>query len=141
MAHKFCRTCGTSVLGRTLDGRCGINLRVLADVDFDSLPVLASDGAATEPLYQVPEPVAVDNVRDKITSVKDCNQLQHLFPAPSSSSTNAQDGALWTYPPTTAVTFKGLDSLTTYHGFCKLCGQGLAIIKKDNKSLLPLYEG
>jgi hypothetical protein len=41
-----------------------------------------------------------------------------------------QDGALWTFPETTAVTFKGLDSLveytfgmkSTYHGFCTICG-------------------
>jgi hypothetical protein len=41
-----------------------------------------------------------------------------------------QDGALWTYPETPAVTFNGLDSLVeytfgrkiTYHGFCTICG-------------------
>jgi hypothetical protein len=41
-----------------------------------------------------------------------------------------QDGALWTYPQVTAMTFRGLDSLveytfaskSIYHGFCKNCG-------------------
>ncbi|KAJ7455795.1 hypothetical protein FB451DRAFT_1048679, partial [Mycena latifolia] len=42
----------------------------------------------------------------------------------------SRDGALWIYPPTSTITFQGLDSLaeyaygniTTYHGFCKTCG-------------------
>ncbi|KAF8176693.1 Mss4-like protein [Mycena galopus ATCC 62051] len=142
MAHKFCPTCGTSVLGRTVDGRCGINIRALADVDFDSLPVLPSDGAATEPLYQVPEPVAVDNVPESATNVYhgscQCGAVGYTLLSPDkitsamdcNCSICSRDGALWTYPPTTAVTFKGLDSLveytfglqTTYHGFCKVCG-------------------
>ncbi|KAJ6577642.1 Mss4-like protein [Mycena capillaripes] len=141
LAHKFCPTCGTSVLSRSADGNCGINIRALADVDLWSLPVLATDGAAIEPLYKVPAPVEVGAVPDgsivyngschcgavgytlvspdKITNATDCD-----------CSICSRDGALWTYPPTTAVTFKGLDSLveytfgskTTYHGFCKNCG-------------------
>ncbi|KAJ7249206.1 Mss4-like protein [Mycena haematopus] len=141
MAHKFCPTCGTSVMARSLDEKFAINIRALADVDFDSLLVLTSDGAAKEPLYKVPEPVAVDHVAagtnvyhgschcgavgytllspDKITTAKDCN-----------CSICARDAALWIYPLTTDVTFKGLDSLgeytfghrTTYHGFCTVCG-------------------
>ncbi|KAJ6512702.1 Mss4-like protein [Mycena sanguinolenta] len=137
----FCPTCGTSVMARTLDDKFAINMRALADVDFASLPAPISNGALIEPLYKVPEPVAVDNVPagtnvyhgschcgavgytllspEKITTVKDCN-----------CSICARDGALWTYPLTTSVTFKGLDSLgeytfgkrTTYHGFCKVCG-------------------
>jgi hypothetical protein len=43
---------------------------------------------------------------------------------------SGQDGALWVYPETKQITFKGLDALTeytfamcnTYHGFCKICG-------------------
>ncbi|KAF8174432.1 hypothetical protein K438DRAFT_1848898, partial [Mycena galopus ATCC 62051] len=73
----FCPTCGTSVLGRTVDGRCGINVLI-----FDSLPVLASDGAATEPSAPLTNVYhgschcgAVGYTLlslDKITSVKDC---------------------------------------------------------------------
>ncbi|KAJ7301614.1 Mss4-like protein [Mycena albidolilacea] len=141
MAHKFCPTCGTSVMARTPDGKYGINLRALQDLDIESLPVLTSDGAATEPRYEVPEPVAVQHPGDesnvyqgschcgavgyavlspeKITTVKCCN-----------CSICSRDAALWIYPPTTTVTFKGLDSLveytfgsrTTYHGFCATCG-------------------
>ncbi|KAJ6512699.1 Mss4-like protein [Mycena sanguinolenta] len=141
MTHKFCPTCGTSVMARTLDDKFAINMRALADVDFASLPAPISNGALIEPLYKAPEPVAVDNVPagtnvyhgschcgavgytllspEKITTVTDCN-----------CSICARDGALWTYPLTTSITFKGLDSLgeytfgkrAVYHGFCKVCG-------------------
>ncbi|KAF7355974.1 GFA domain-containing protein [Mycena venus] len=141
MAHKFCPTCGTSVLARAPDGKFGINIRALADVDFDSLPIRTSDGASKEPLYQAPEPVTVENIPqgsnvyhgschcgtvgytlvspEKVTTAKDCN-----------CSVCSRDGALWIYPPTTSVTFKGLDSLVeytfanrnTFHGFCSVCG-------------------
>ncbi|KAJ7506622.1 Mss4-like protein [Mycena galericulata] len=58
MAHKFCPTCGTSVMARKQNAHgtvsVGINIRTLADVDFAALPVTTSNGAATEPPYQVP---------------------------------------------------------------------------------------
>ncbi|KAF7355970.1 GFA domain-containing protein [Mycena venus] len=142
LAFKFCPVCGTSVLARSLDGKLAINIRALADVDFDSLPaVLTTDGASKEPLYQIPEPVPVENVpegsivyhgnchcgavgftlvtQDKITEATDCN-----------CSICSRDAALWIYPLTTSITFKGLDSLTeytfanrnTFHGFCSICG-------------------
>jgi hypothetical protein len=99
-------------MARTPDGKYGINvrgaavrsccstlicpqLRALQDLDIESLPVLTSDGAATEPRYEVPEPVALQHPGDesnvyqgschcgavgyavlspeKITTVKSCN--------------------------------------------------------------------
>ncbi|KAJ7834601.1 Mss4-like protein [Mycena leptocephala] len=141
LAHKFCPTCGTSVMGRSADGRFAINIRALMDVDFDSLTVATSDGAALEPLYQVPEPVTAGPVpegtnvyhgschcgavgyallsSEEVTTARECN-----------CSICARDGALWIYPATTAVTFKGLDSLAeytfgrklVYHKFCTICG-------------------
>ncbi|KAJ6548796.1 Mss4-like protein [Mycena capillaripes] len=141
LAHKFCPVCGTSVMSRSADGKCAVNIRALAEVDHGSMPLLTSDGAAIEPLYQVPAPVEVGPVAegstvysgnchcgavgytlvspDKITTVTDCK-----------CSICSRNGALWTYPETTAVTFKGLESLaeytfatkSTYHGFCMNCG-------------------
>ncbi|KAJ7711035.1 glutathione-dependent formaldehyde-activating, GFA, partial [Mycena olivaceomarginata] len=73
LEHKFCPTCGTSVMRRGADG----NIRTLADVDLYSCRY-TSDGAAL----------------------------------------NRSRGA-WTYPQVTAMTFRGLDSLSIYHGFCK----------------------
>lgn len=68
-------------------------------------------------------------------------QLQHLLEGTNSSSSLMypdrgltqriqQDGALWVYPDTTRVIFKGLNSLVEYkfgpkmvcHGFCGICG-------------------
>ncbi|KAJ7464641.1 Mss4-like protein [Mycena latifolia] len=146
MTHKFCPTCGTSVMVRMrepVNGHSiGINIRALMDVEFDSLKVLLSDGAAREPVYQAPEPFAqTEDAADgetvyngschcgavaytlrnpeKISRVVDCN-----------CSICARDAALWIHPANSLVTFKGLDSLaeytfgqhTTYHGFCKNCG-------------------
>ncbi|KAJ6527813.1 Mss4-like protein [Mycena capillaripes] len=141
LAHKFCPTCGTSVMRRGADGKCAINIRTLADVDLYSVPVLASDGAAIEPQYKAPAPIQVEAVpegstvyngnchcgavgfalvsSEKITTASDCN-----------CSICTRAGALWTYPQVTAMTFRGLDSLveytfaskSIYHGFCKNCG-------------------
>ncbi|KAJ6506210.1 Mss4-like protein [Mycena vitilis] len=125
--------------------RFAFKIRALADQDLYSLSESAyiHDGTSTEPLYQTPEPVAVEAVPEgssvvhgschcgavrytlvspgKLTGMKDCN-----------CSICSRDGALWLFPfpEVKYVTFKGLDSLTeytfagrtTYHGFCKICG-------------------
>ncbi|KAJ6478149.1 Mss4-like protein [Mycena vitilis] len=141
MEHKFCPHCGTSVMARTADGKVGINIRAVADVDLYSLMVSTSDGAKTEPLYQAPEPVAVESLPDGVTAYHgscQCGAVGYtlLSPANITSATDcncsicSRDGALWIYPEIATVTFKGLDSLseytfarrTTYHGFCKICG-------------------
>ncbi|KAJ7461998.1 Mss4-like protein [Mycena latifolia] len=143
-AHKFCPTCGTSVMARMLNANgpsVGINIRALMDVDPESLAVATSDGAATEPLYKAPEPVDPGPVPEGTTAYAGnchCGAVRYtlLSPAPLTKgrarncSICSRDGVLWIYPPTTEVAFKGLDSLAeytfggrqTYHGFCKVCG-------------------
>ncbi|KAJ7461997.1 Mss4-like protein [Mycena latifolia] len=136
MTHKFCPTCGTSVMVRIHNPpSVRINIRALMDVDPESLTVATSDGAVTEPLYQAPKPMDVTTTytghchcgavaytllsAEKFTEATLCN-----------CSICSRDGALWIYPPTSKVVFKGLDSLTeytfrqsvVYHGFCKICG-------------------
>lgn len=81
-------------------------IRALAEVDLGSLPLLMSDGAAIEPLYQVPAPVEAGSIPegstaysgnchcggvgytvvspDKISTVTDCNcsicsRVSHTF--------------------------------------------------------------
>jgi len=142
LAFKFCPTCGTSVLARGPDRKFGINIRALADVDFDPLPVvLTTDGASKEPLYQVPEPVAVENVPESANVYHGschCGAVGYTLVSPEkinkatecNCSICSRDAALWVYPPATAVTFKGLDSLVeytfgnrnTFHDFCSVCG-------------------
>ncbi|KAJ6548824.1 Mss4-like protein [Mycena capillaripes] len=137
LAHKFCPTCGTSVMCRSAGGMSGINVHV----DLWSLPVVMSDRAGAEPLYKVPAPVEVGDVPEGSTVYNGschCGAVRYTLVSPDKitqatdcdCSICSRDGALWTYPPITAVTYEGLDSLTeytfgigtTYHGFCKHCG-------------------
>ncbi|KAJ7912435.1 Mss4-like protein [Mycena leptocephala] len=136
LVHKFCPTCGTSVMGRS-----GWQIRALADVDFGSLTVATSDGAVLEPLYQIPEPVATEPGPEGTNVYHGschCGAVRYTLLSPEKISTVndcdcsicSRDGALWTYPETTMVTFNGLDSLAeytfakkvVYHGFCMICG-------------------
>ncbi|KAJ7094383.1 Mss4-like protein [Mycena epipterygia] len=146
MTHKFCPACGTSVMARKHQGdgqSVAINVRALMDVDLDSLQILMSDGAAVEPLYQAPEPLAVGPVpegttvyngnchcgaveymllsTEKILKATDCNcsSCSRMSPIPDAfrpefTQSTKQDAALWIYTDATRVTFKGLDSLVEY---------------------------
>ncbi|KAJ7510696.1 Mss4-like protein [Mycena galericulata] len=147
MVHKFCPTCGTSVLARKkeADGTMsvGINIRTLADLDFMALPVTISNGAATEPPYQVPEPLPNTGPVPEGTTVYTgnchCGAVRYtlLSPEPITSSVLecncsicSRDAALWIYPD--EATVKGLDFVSlgeytfgkreVYHGFCGICG-------------------
>ncbi|KAJ7770990.1 glutathione-dependent formaldehyde-activating enzyme [Mycena maculata] len=142
MAHKFCPTCGTSVMARIHSRQAvGINIRALVDVDTATLEVITSDGAATEPPYQIPEPLAVGPVAEGTTVYTGschCGAVGYnvlsLKPLTAATACNCsichRDAAVWIYPDTTTVSFKGLDSLVEYsfgqkesiHGFCGTCG-------------------
>ncbi|KAJ7770988.1 glutathione-dependent formaldehyde-activating enzyme [Mycena maculata] len=142
MAHKFCPTCGTSVMARKHSGPgVGINIRALVDVDTATLEVITSDGAATEPPYQIPEPLAAGPVAEGTTVYTGschCGAVGYNVQSPEPITVAAacncsichRDAAMWIYVKTTAVSFKGLDSLVeytfglkrTYHGFCGTCG-------------------
>ncbi|KAJ7777280.1 Mss4-like protein [Mycena metata] len=142
-AHKFCPTCGTAIMRRMHSGETpiGINLRVLTDVDLDSLPVLMSDAANVEPLYQVPEPLETGVVPEGITPYHGschCGAIRYTLLNPQkiakatecNCSICSRNAPLWIYPLTTTVRFDGIDNLTeytfatnsVYHGFCKICG-------------------
>ncbi|KAJ7443538.1 Mss4-like protein [Mycena latifolia] len=141
LTHKFCPNCGTSIIGRGSDGRFAINLRAVMDLDCDALTVATSDGAALEPLYQVPEPVDAGPVpegKNVYHGSCHCGAVGYTLLSPEKIASAGEcdcsicfrDGALWIYPETMAVTFKGVDSLAEYafgpkavfHGFCKVCG-------------------
>ncbi|KAJ7213156.1 glutathione-dependent formaldehyde-activating enzyme [Mycena pura] len=146
LGHKFCPTCGTSVMGRFRQETRGttvvLNARALRDVDFASLPQGENyKGSAIGPPYQPPEPVATGPVPKGSTVYNGschCGAVAYalLSPAKLTSALECncsicwRDGALWTYPATANVTFRGLESATEYafaakntqHGFCKRCG-------------------
>ncbi|KAF7294144.1 Glutathione-dependent formaldehyde-activating [Mycena chlorophos] len=150
LAHKFCPTCGISVLARQKDpSRLGgvsvlVNLRTVQDIDLTSITVKPPfNGAAKGDPYKTPAfvPVAGEVAEgateyhgncqcgavaftlvspEKITEARECN-----------CSINSRQGGLWTYPATSSITFRGVpDAVTeytfgnhkTFHGFCKHCG-------------------
>ncbi|KAJ7824917.1 Mss4-like protein [Mycena leptocephala] len=155
--HKFCPTCGTSVIARVRDSGdatpIGVNIRALADVDPASLHVLPIDAAAVEPLYQVPEPVAAGPVADGTTVYHGnchCGAVRYTLLSPQKIATAsecncsicARIGALWIYPLTATITLKGLECLeeytfatkVVYHGFCKICGVAIrARVPEDER--------
>ncbi|KAJ7510683.1 Mss4-like protein [Mycena galericulata] len=147
MVHKFCPTCGTSVMAPKKEANgtvsVGINIRTLVDVDFMALPVITNNGAATDPPYRIPEPLRnftgpVAEGTTVYTGNCHCGAVRYtlLSPEPLSfakecnCSICSRDAAVWIYPDSAAV--KGLDSISlgeytfgsreTYHGFCGICG-------------------
>ncbi|KAJ6515277.1 glutathione-dependent formaldehyde-activating enzyme [Mycena sanguinolenta] len=150
MAHKFCPTCGTSVMEVRMPGcsdegapEIGINIRALQDFDLDALKIEPfEEGINMEPAYQVPAPVPTGPVpegstvyhgschcgavaytvlgAEEITEVTSCN-----------CSICSRDAVLWTYPESSSVSWRGLDTAAVeytfkrrqaFHGFCKHCG-------------------
>ncbi|KAJ7181620.1 glutathione-dependent formaldehyde-activating enzyme [Mycena crocata] len=146
MVHKFCPTCGTSIMARMHtppDGFAGfaVNVRAFEDVDLEVLEVSVSDGAAREPLYEEPKAVDAGPVPEGETAYHGgchCGAVGYTVHSPKkiekarkcNCSICSREGALWTYPVLDTVTFKGLDSVTeytfsrklTFHAFCKICG-------------------
>ncbi|KAJ7827631.1 Mss4-like protein [Mycena olivaceomarginata] len=147
--HKFCPTCGTSVMQARMpnctDARIpimGINIRTLEGVDVDSLKVNAFEGCMAEGApHKVPEPVATGPVSEGSTAYHGnchCGAVAYTLLAPQkiskvtwcNCSICSRDAALWTYPDTDTITFRGRESATeytfssrvAYHGFCKVCG-------------------
>ncbi|KAJ7827626.1 Mss4-like protein [Mycena olivaceomarginata] len=140
VAHKFCPTCGTSVMRArlphsTVPGpEMAINIRTLEDVDFDSLVLNVLDGAILEPPYQVPEAVAAGSVAEGTTVYNGnchCGAVTYTLLSPEKISKAASyNCSICRRPKTTTVNFKGLDSAVEYtfatkqslHVYCKTCG-------------------
>nr|GAT46471.1 glutathione-dependent formaldehyde-activating enzyme [Mycena chlorophos] len=146
--HKFCPTCGTSVMCRAGPAIGGgfviLNLRCVQGIDFASLKIKDHfKGSAHGKPYQAPEPVAVELAPEGATLYHgNCHCGAIAFTLVSNGKITEttltecncsicwRDGSLWTYPLTKEITFRGLESATeytfalkvTYHGFCKICG-------------------
>ncbi|KAF7335290.1 GFA domain-containing protein [Mycena sanguinolenta] len=142
-AHKFCPTCGTSVMEVQSVHSMGVNIRALENVDFDSLKVEHQvDGIPMEPPYQVPEPVLTGSVPGGITAHHGschCGSLAYTLLSTEkiteatlcNCSICHRDGALWIYHESDMVSWRGMDSAAVEytfgkrqvsHGFCKICG-------------------
>ncbi|KAJ7250660.1 Mss4-like protein, partial [Mycena rebaudengoi] len=142
--HKFCTTCGTSVMCVNHDVPEGqdiqINARVLADIDLDALEVVAMDGSTLLPKYIPPthpsgEPPAEGMVRyhgnchcGAIRYTLECAPLRHAKSC--NCSICSRLGVVWAYPLRQSLTVHDQDTLVEYqfgsrrirHGFCGVCG-------------------
>ncbi|KAF7344512.1 GFA domain-containing protein [Mycena sanguinolenta] len=131
--HKFCATCGTSIVScNASDGEIiSVNVRALADIDPDSLSTkLESCGVPDAPSNSVKT-----SSQDSLHANCHCGAISYtLHSTPESTkscncSICARDGVLWTYPPITDVTVHSQESLVEYmfgnklivHGFCGVC--------------------
>ncbi|KAJ7643244.1 Mss4-like protein [Mycena rosella] len=144
MAHKFCPTCGTSVMCYKNDQPESetilINVRALADIDLEALQVEMTHGGALEPLYRPPQhEVAAPTDPSVVAYTGNCHcgavaYTLHSTPLSLVKSCNcsicSRDGVAWIYPQQKSLTVHSQDSLVeytygrfrTYHAFCGTCG-------------------
>ncbi|KAJ7238231.1 Mss4-like protein [Mycena rebaudengoi] len=146
LTHKFCPTCGTSVMARFHQETHGmtvlINLRAVQGLDFASVPSGETyKGSASGSPYQPPEPVPTGPIPEGSTQYNGschCGAVAYTVLNPEKITSACEcdcsicwrDGALWIYPATANISFRGLESVSeytfakkrTYHGFCKVCG-------------------
>ncbi|KAF8151892.1 Mss4-like protein [Mycena galopus ATCC 62051] len=146
-AHKFCSTCGTSVMVRSKIDSMGkaalINVRAVQNLDSTQLPPGdVFKGSAYGDAYEPPAPVPTGPVPDGSTAYHGschCGAVAYTLHNPekitSASECNCsicwRNAAVWIYPQTTQLTFRGVpDAVTEYafnsykahHCFCKTCG-------------------
>ncbi|KAF7327793.1 GFA domain-containing protein [Mycena kentingensis (nom. inval.)] len=144
LAHKFCPVCGTSVLARQIEGKqaVGINTRCIVGIDFETLPVVATDkGAHLEPAYTTPASLEISPSNQGTTVYHGschCGAVKYTIASSEviseakecNCSICSRDGVLFTFPEESHITWSGLAALTeytygtkkTFHGFCKHCG-------------------
>ncbi|KAF7294143.1 hypothetical protein HMN09_01142700 [Mycena chlorophos] len=139
IAHKFCPTCGSSVLARTKDPNVAktvallVNIRMVQrGINFDALrPGKVWDGASKGSPYTVP----CEPVEPSITPVPaglkvyhgNCHcgavafsllSMRELAQATECNCSICwRDGALWTYPDRVALNLRGVDESLTEYGF------------------------
>ncbi|KAJ7266882.1 hypothetical protein B0H12DRAFT_1098573 [Mycena haematopus] len=131
--HKFCPTCGTSVIScNSSDGEIiSVNVRALADIDPDSLSTKLTPCGVVDTSSNSVTPSS----QDDLPASCHCGAISytlHSTPAATKScncSICSRDGVLWIYPLTTDVTVHAQESLVEYtfgnklvmHGFCGIC--------------------
>ncbi|KAJ7125264.1 Mss4-like protein [Mycena epipterygia] len=143
MAHKFCPTCGTSVMcykyNEPENNTILINVRALADIDLESLEVERRHGPL-EPVYHPPEHEVAEALEADTVAYHGnchCGAITYtLHSAPLSlvktcnCSSCSRDGVAWVYPKCTSVTIHSQETVVEYtyglrrvmHAFCGHCG-------------------
>ncbi|KAF7356068.1 GFA domain-containing protein [Mycena venus] len=147
LAHKFCSTCGSSVMVRWKIDSMGkaalINIRTVQNLDSTKLPLGdVFKGSTFGDAYQPPAAVPTGPVPDGSTVYHGschCGAVAYTLHSPEeiTSATDCncsicwRNAAVWAYPQTTQLTFRGVpDTVTEYafsshkahHCFCKTCG-------------------
>ncbi|KAJ7125254.1 Mss4-like protein [Mycena epipterygia] len=144
MAHKFCPTCGTSVMcykyNEPENETILINVRTLADIDLESLEVETRHGGALEPTYHAPEhevDVAPEPGTVAYHGNCHCGAIAYTLQIPPLSlvktcncSICSRDGVAWIYPQRKSMTIHSQDTTVEYtygrrrtmHAFCGHCG-------------------
>jgi len=154
-AHKFCSTCGSSVMMefQVGDELC-INERMIKDIDFEQLNISDVNGKELPPEYKAPQipsdpdPPLTRSAASKLTPYHancHCGAVTYTVHLPSlmehkvvacNCSICHANGYLFVYPERQEVTFhSGHDHLRTYqfgkkmvsHKFCPTCGSSLLI--------------
>ncbi|KAJ6595650.1 Mss4-like protein [Mycena vulgaris] len=144
--HKFCPTCGSSVLSFEADADptidISINVRTLTGVVLDKLSVTRApcelvDTPTNPPAAPTDLAASQDDTDILYHANCHCGAISYTLrtqPLARTKSCNcsicSRSGALWTYPPKSAVTVQTQDSLVEYsfgrkaivHGFCGICG-------------------
>ncbi|KAF8190407.1 Mss4-like protein [Mycena galopus ATCC 62051] len=131
--HKFCPTCGTSILCcNAEDGEIiSVNVRALAEIDPDSLSTKVTPCGVAD----TPPNSAKPSSQDGLHANCHCGAISytlHSTPKATKScncSICSRDGVLWTYPLIADVTVHTQESLVEYsfgrklivHGFCGIC--------------------
>ncbi|KAF7316376.1 GFA domain-containing protein [Mycena indigotica] len=132
--HKFCSTCGTSLLCCDAEEPprvLFVNVRALADFD-SSWPVISSSCRKDAP----PDALATLETSDHYRGSCCCGGISYTLRIPPIDKTKScncsicsRNGVLWTYPPVSAFAIASGVSLAEYtfgrkqvvHAFCSTC--------------------
>ncbi|KAJ7359130.1 Mss4-like protein [Mycena albidolilacea] len=130
--HKFCPTCGTSILCcNASNGEIiSVNVRALADVDPDSLSVKLTPCDVRHAPLNSADPPSQDGLHGNC-HCKAISYTLHSTPERTKScncSICSRSGVIWAYPVKADVTVHAQESLVEYafgqkivHGFCGVC--------------------
>ncbi|KAF7332705.1 Glutathione-dependent formaldehyde-activating [Mycena kentingensis (nom. inval.)] len=158
LTHKFCATCGTSILARQKDPSLSngvsllVNIRTVTDgIDFAALePGFVFNGAAIGDPYQepahVPIPDGADTPENAVVyhGACHCGDVAYTMQNPGKITSAMEcncsicwrDAGVWVYPKTSYFTFRGVPDAVTEYTF----GNGVTFHAFCKKCGVAMYE-
>jgi len=165
-AHKFCPTCGSSVIVDFKgDANVCVNVRLIQDIDLKALKHRYINGKAMKPGYKAPtitsgfDPSITSASGSELTPYNancHCGAVTYTVLVPSladhkvtscNCSICSRNGYLSVYPKRTDVIFHtGYDRLSTYsfgsktvvHRFCPTCGSSILVDGAEGSDQLAM---